>query len=77
MRGRFTDDLRLSSVRFTSDLRLIRVRIAFEFRPICGCLSSGRCPYADVLPLQGAIPFKPSRGGGTQGVVHYVHFTLG
>ena len=28
----------------------------------------GRCPYFDILPLQGAILFKPCSWGGTQGV---------
>ena len=33
------------------------------------CAVEGRCPYLDILPLQGAILFKPcSWGGGTQGV---------
>ena len=44
-----------------------------RYAPVC---VEGRCPIFDILPLQGAIPFKPSRGG-TQGVVHSVHYTLG
>ena len=31
-----------------------------RFAPVC---VGGRCPYSDVLPLQGAIPFKPSTWG--------------
>ena len=45
-----------------------------RFAPVC---VGGRCPYSDVLPLQGAIPFKPCSWGETQGVVHCVHYTLG
>ena len=41
--------------------------------PVC---VEGRCPIFDILPLQGANVIKPSRGG-TQGVVHSVHYTLG
>ena len=57
-------------VRFAVDLR----PNCGCFRPICGCLRTffarfafvcrrGVAPIDDVLPLQGAIPFKPSRGG--------------
>ena len=45
-----------------------------RFTPVC---VEGRCPYFDILPLQGAIPFKPCSWGETQGVVHCVHYTLG
>nr|DAV99217.1 MAG TPA: hypothetical protein [Caudoviricetes sp.] len=51
----------------------MRSQAAFGFAVVC---RRGVAPVADVLPLQGAIPFKRSRGG-TQGVVHFVHFTLG
>ena len=44
-----------------------------RFTPVC---VEGRCPIFDILPLQGANVIKPSRGG-TQGVVHSVHYTLG
>ena len=46
-------------------------------RPIYARCVEGRCPYFDILPLQGAIPFKPCSWGETQGVVHCVHYTLG
>ena len=46
-------------------------------RPIYARCVEGRCPYFDILPLQGAIPFKPCSWGETQGVVHSVHYTLG
>ena len=35
-----------------------------DLRP---CVVEGRCPIFDILPLQGAIPFKPCTWG-TQGV---------
>ena len=44
-----------------------------RYAPVC---VEGRCPIFDILPLQGANVIKPSRGG-TQGVVHSVHYTLG
>ena len=31
-----------------------------RFTPVC---VEGRCPYFDILPLQGAIPFKPCTWG--------------
>ena len=37
-------------------------------RPIYARFVEGRCPYFDILPLQGAIPFKPESWGETQGV---------
>ena len=54
----------------------IRSTNACHFPTIRPFVSRGRCPILDVLPLQGAIPFKPE-SWGTQGVVHSVHFTLG
>ena len=36
-------------------------------RPIYAPFVEGRCPYFDILPLQGAIPLNPSHGE-TQGV---------
>ena len=36
-------------------------------RPIYARFVEGRCPYFDILPLQGAIPFKPESWGETQG----------
>ena len=35
-----------------------------RYAPVC---VEGRCPIFDILPLQGAIPFKPCTWG-TQGV---------
>ena len=37
-------------------------------RPIYARFVEGRCPYFDILPLQGAIHFKPESWGETQGV---------
>ena len=37
-------------------------------RPIYARFVEGRCPYFDILPLQGAIPFKPESWWETQGV---------
>ena len=51
-------------------------------RPIYARFVEGRCPYFDILPLQGAIPFKPESWGETQGIsaqgiVNGVNDTLG
>ena len=40
----------------------------YVIRPIYARFVEGRCPYFDILPLQGAIPFKPESWGETQGV---------
>ena len=42
-----------------------------RFAPVC---VGGRCPYSDVLPLQGAIPFKPSTWGEPR--VSFTPFTI-
>ena len=36
-------------------------------RPIYARCVEGRCPYFDILPLQGAIPFKPFSLGENPG----------
>ena len=59
------DDVLLREVR-------LHLSIALESK-----LSSLCIRFALTLPLQGAILFKRSCGGGTQGAVHFVHFTLG
>ena len=46
-------------------------------RPIYARFVEGRCPYFDILPLQGAIPFKPESWWETQGIVNGVNDTLG
>ena len=75
-------------VRFAVDLRpncgCLRT-FSPDLRPNCGCLRTffarfavvcrrGVAPIDDVLPLQGAIPFKPSRGGVPR--VPFTSFTL-
>ena len=42
-----------------------------RFTPVC---VEGRCPYFDILPLQGANVIKPSRGGGPR--VSFTPFTI-
>ena len=40
----------------------------YVIRPIYARFVEGRCHYFDILPLQGAIHFKPESWGETQGV---------
>ena len=42
-----------------------------RFTPVC---VEGRCPYFDILPLQGAIPFKPCTWGEPR--VSFTAFTI-
>ena len=43
-------------------------------RPIYARCVEGRCPYFDILPLQGAIPFKPCTWGEPR--VSFTPFTI-
>ena len=48
----------------------LRPMCCARFRPVC---VEGRCPYFDILPLQGANVIKPSRGGPR---VSFTPFTM-
>ena len=50
---------------------VLRPMCCARFRPVC---VEGRCPYFDILPLQGANVIKPSRGGGPR--VSFTPFTI-
>ena len=43
-------------------------------RPIYARCVEGRCPYFDILPIQGAIPFKPCTWGVPR--VSFTPFTI-
>ena len=48
---------------------MLRPMCCARFTPVC---VEGRCPYFDILPLQGANVIKPSRGGR----VSFTPFTI-
>ena len=50
---------------------VLRPMCCVRFTPVC---VEGRCPYFDILPLQGANVIKPSRGGGPR--VSFTPFTI-
>ena len=50
---------------------VLRPMCCARFTPVC---VEGRCPYFDILPLQGANVIKPSHGGGPR--VSFTPFTI-